>query len=119
MCQHGMVSHLVDLTRGQLQARRKFDPNFLALYLKRCPAVAHVHEILQLVQRDEMFDPVAEPLGDQAGIVRKSLGSVARLPAALVLKRLRQVPVIERDKGLDPGFEQFIYQATIEAVSYT
>ena len=61
-----------------------------------------------------MFDPVAEPLGDQAGIVRKSLGSVARLPAALVLKRLRQVPVIERGKGLDPGLEQFIYQATVE-----
>ena len=60
------------------------------------PAVAEprgTHGSLCVTQR---VDAVAEPPGDGLGVLGESLGGGARRPAALVLQRLRQVPVVER-----------------------
>src|SRR6202035_3571265 len=76
--------------------------------------VADIHEREEFVDREEIPGAVAELSCDIAAVIRKRLGGVARLPAALVLQRLRQVPVIERGEGFDGGFEQCIDQAAIE-----
>src|SRR3979411_722972 len=76
--------------------------------------VAYIHKGEELVDREEVLRPVAERPGHIAGIIRKRFGGVARLPPALVLKRLRQVPVVECRKGFDAGFEKRIAEAAGE-----
>ena len=64
-------------------------------------AVAEDGHDLRLVQGDPAADAVAERLGHDRGVVAEALGGVADRPAALVLQRLRQVPVVERGDRLD------------------
>src|SRR3981189_3796047 len=91
-----------------------FDPDFLAVDRHVDPAMAYIHEGEELVDREEALDPVAELPRHAAGIVRKRLGGIAGLPSALVLQRLRQVPVVECRKRFDAGFEQRIDEAAGE-----
>jgi hypothetical protein len=65
--------------------------------------VPHVHERVELVDREEVPDPVAQPLDDVARIVGEPLGRVAGLPTALVLQRLGQLPVIPARPGTQLG----------------
>jgi hypothetical protein len=57
---------------------------------------------------------VAERLGDDGGVVGERVGGVTQRPAALVLLRLRQVPVVERDEGGDALGEQLVDQPRVE-----
>jgi len=78
-------------------------------------SVTQFDERGQLVDREEILDPVAEFLTDVTGIIRKGFRSVARFPSAdAVLERLRQVPVIERRERLDTVSEQLIHQAVVK-----
>ena len=76
--------------------------------------MAHVHERAELVDREEVPDPVAQLFGDVPRIVCKGLCRVAGLPPAPVLKRLWQVPVEEVDEWLDARTEQGIDEALVE-----
>src|SRR5882757_143625 len=91
-----------------------FDSDLPAVNHHFGATVAYIHEGEELVDREEVLSPVAERPGHIAGIIRKRFGGVARLPPALVLKRLRQVPVIESRKGFDAGFEKRIDEAAVE-----
>ena len=67
-----------------------------------------------LVERRPMLDPVAEPPHGQLGIFGEPRRGVAVLPAAAVFERLRQIPMVETDPGLDPGGENAVDQAIVE-----
>ena len=49
-----------------------------------------------------------------AGVLGEALGGVARRPAAGVLQRLRQVPVVERRDRLDAALEQPVDEPAVE-----
>src|ERR1700687_1064646 len=110
----GVVPDLVQLCVRQPQTRRKFDPDLLAVNHGLDPAVADIHDGEELIDREVALGAVAELPRDIAGIVGKRVGGIASMPAALVLQRLRQVPVIEGRKGFDAGFEKRIEKAVIE-----
>ncbi len=57
---------------------------------------------------------VGDLLGRVAGVVSERLGRVARLLPALVLKRQRPVPVVERWERLDTRRNQLIHEAVVE-----
>ena len=59
----------------------------------------HRHDV-RLVDRDPVLDPVGEPLADDGGVLGEPVDRVAVQPAAVVLERLRQVPVVERHHRL-------------------
>jgi hypothetical protein len=59
-------------------------------------------------------DAVAEALGDDRGVVGEREGRVALRPAAPVLERLRQVPVVEGDGRGDAGLQQTVDQLVVE-----
>ena len=61
-----------------------------------------------------MADAVAEPRGDDLGVLGERVDRLARGPAAAVLERLRQVPVVERDEGLDAVREQLVDEPVVE-----
>src|SRR5258708_37324505 len=91
-----------------------FDPDLLAVDRHLGPTMAYIHEREELIDREETRDPVAKLPRDVAGIIRKRFGGVAGLPSALVLQRLRQVPVVKGRKQFDAGFEQRTDHAAVE-----
>jgi hypothetical protein len=116
MGQHAVVTDLVQLPRRQPQARRKFDVHRVAAAdVEVQPLVAHVHERVELVDREEVADPVAQHASDVAGVVGERPHRVHRLPPAVaVLKSLRQIPVVQRGERLDPSLEQFVDETAVE-----
>ncbi len=68
----------------------------------------------RFIERGEMAHPVAERAMDQCGVVGEAGRGVAGRPAARVLDRLRQVPVVERQPRLDAMAEQLVDQPTVE-----
>ena len=72
--------------------------------------VAEVGDDQRLVERDPALDPVAERLADDGGVLGEAQRGVAGGPAALVLQRLRQVPVEQRGRAGDPALRQGVKQ---------
>src|SRR4029079_10300530 len=66
-------------------------------------AVAEPGDHPRLVLRDPTRDTVAEPRDDDLDVLRERLDRVPCRPAALVLERLREVPVVERRERLEAG----------------
>jgi hypothetical protein len=64
--------------------------------------------------RRDAGQAVAEAARDLGGVVGEARHDVARQPAAIVVQRLRQVPVVERRMRLDAGGQQFVEQAVVE-----
>ena len=77
-------------------------------------AVAEQRVNIGLVESDPVLDAVAEALGDGAGIVGEFLRGVAIAPAALILERLRQVPVIEAQPRRDGARRKPVDQPIVE-----
>ena len=67
-------------------------------------AVGHVHD--RLVERHPAGHPVAEPVGDQPGVVGERVRGLPGEPPALEHQLDGQIPVVERHPGLDAGREQ-------------
>ena len=103
MGEHGVVPRLVEPRPRQGEPRRE-----------GAVAVAQLDEGAHLVQGEELADPVAQLRGDEARIGGEGLGGVARFPAAAILQRLRQVPVIERGEGHDAVGQQLVDQPVVE-----
>ena len=81
-------------------------------------AVAEVDEARELVERHEVVDAVREMLDGVGGVVGEGLGGCAVLPASLILKRLREIPMVERAVGGDAGIEQGVDQLVVEVEAF-
>jgi len=57
---------------------------------------------------------VAEPLGDDLRVLAERVDGLARHPAALVLERLWEIPVVERHERLDVVREQLVHDPVVE-----
>src|SRR6202034_2931330 len=97
VAEHRMVANLVKARGRQRQAWREV-----------AGAVTQFDECAQLIDREEMSNAVAELGADQAGIIDKGDRRIARLPAAGVLQRLWQGPVIERRERLGVGVQELV-----------
>ena len=75
--------------------------------------VAEVGDDQRLVHRDPALDPVAKRLADDGRVVREAQRDVPRRPAALVLERLRQVPVEQRGRAGYPALRQGVEQRLV------
>src|SRR5512143_3201031 len=69
--------------------------------LARTEAVTEQREDRRLIEGGETLDPVTVAIGDQRGVVGKPADAIPRRPAAEIVERLRQVPVIEAEPRLD------------------
>ncbi len=76
--------------------------------------VAEVGGAPRLVERRPGGDAVAERLPDHAGVVGERLRGAADRPAALVLERLREVPVVQRRDRRDVPREQPVDEPGVE-----
>ena len=61
-----------------------------------------------------MLDAIAQPAGNNFGVLGKCERRVARGPSPAVFEHLRQIPVVQRYPGLDAGFEEAVDQATVK-----
>ena len=77
-------------------------------------AMAEDRDDRGLVQHHPVLRAVAEPPGDDLRVIGEPVGDVAVGPAAAILKRLRQVPVIQAGPRLDAATEQRIDQTVVE-----
>ena len=68
----------------------------------------------RLVEGGPVPDPVAERVVHDARRTRRTGSRVPGRPAAGVLERLRQIPVVQREPGRDAGLEQLVHQASVE-----
>ena len=66
------------------------------------------------VQHDPVLCAVTQPAGDNLRIIGKPFSNVAVAPAAAILQRLRQIPVIKAGPRLDAATEQRIDQTVVE-----
>jgi hypothetical protein len=76
--------------------------------------VAQVGRAPRLVERRDRGHPVAELLAQHECVVGEAADHVSRSPPALVLERLRQVPVVQRHQGLDPPRQQAVDELLVE-----
>ena len=77
-------------------------------------AIAEEREHARLVECRVALHPVAVAARDQVGVIGEPLRAIAVGPAAEVLQRLRQIPVIETKPRLDAGCDQRIDQPVVE-----
>ena len=70
------------------------------------------------VQRRVADHPFAQPRGHGAGVLGKAVRGVAVVPAAHVLKGLRQVPVVERGVGLQAALQHAVNQPLVEVQAH-
>ena len=68
-------------------------------------AKARVYERTQVACVHNLADPVTERVVHARGVLREQVRGVPVDPAAALLERLRQVPVVERQPRLDAGTE--------------
>jgi len=66
-------------------------------------AMAHHGMHHRLVERDPARRAIAESARDEPGVIGIPIGDRALCPAAAILQRLGQVPVVEADPRLDAG----------------
>src|SRR5579863_1916718 len=66
------------------------------------------------VEHGPVLHPIAEASGHDLGVIGEPMPDIAVQPAAAVLQRLRQVPVIEASPRRDSVFAAFVHQAVVE-----
>src|SRR2546427_5323677 len=76
--------------------------------------VTGVRHDLGLVQGHPVTDPVAETARDDVGVPAERGYGLRRGPAAPLLERLREVPVVERDERTDAFAEQLVDEPVVE-----
>ena len=81
---------------------------------ERAVQIAAVGHDPRLVERRPHRDAIAERAEHHPGVVGEPVGDVAVEPAAAVVERGRQVPVVERGVRRDAGLEQPIDEPAIE-----
>ena len=76
--------------------------------------IAQLGDALGLVQGHVGIHPALEVVGNDPGIPAEGGHNVPVQPAALVLQSAGQIPMVQRDHGLDAGIQQSIHQMVIE-----
>src|SRR5262245_24653882 len=76
--------------------------------------MAQVHERPEFVDRKKVPNAITELLGHVPGIVRECLDCVARLPSALILQSLRQVPMVQCCERRDPGSNKLVNETIVK-----
>ena len=76
--------------------------------------VSQQHEALGLIERDPVRDAVGQTVNNDARVVGEPIDNIRIEPAALLLELEREVPVVERDVGGDPGVEQRVDEVAVE-----
>ena len=76
--------------------------------------VAMVGEGCRFVEEHPIGNSVTQSLRDDLGVVGEAGRGIAIGPASGIFESLRQVPMVERDKRADTGFEQDIDEAAVE-----
>ena len=71
-------------------------------------------KLQRLVEDHPVLHPVAERVGHHADVLLEPADDVAVRPAAAVLERLGQVPVVQRDPRFDAGFEARVDDPGVE-----
>lgn len=79
--------------------------------------VAEEGDLGGLVDGDPHRDPVREPFGDDARVLREAVGGVPVEPAARLLQRERGVPVVEGRGGGDAVGAQLVDEPVVEVES--
>jgi hypothetical protein len=77
-------------------------------------AVAEQRAHIGFVEGGKMPNPVAIAARHQGGIIGEPKSDIAILPAAKIIQRLRQIPMIQAQPGLYAVAEQFVDQTIIE-----
>ena len=110
------MPHLVQPGVVQPQPGRAAQVNHLAAADPGVDAlVAALGERSELINGEEMPDPVTQLLGEEAGIVGERPRRVLRLPPpVVVVQRLRQIPVVQGGERFDPRRQQLVDQAAVE-----
>src|SRR5262245_49313659 len=68
----------------------------------------------RLVQGDPILDAIAERPPHQRGILTEGFRRGALAPAAAIIERLRQIPMVERDERSDVLRQQRVDQLAVE-----
>ena len=76
-------------------------------------AVAQVGGAPWLVQGGIGLDAVAQAVGHDLGVIGQLVGGVAVQPTVLVAEVLRQIPMVQRDRGLDALGQQCVDHALV------
>src|SRR4029450_10968233 len=109
------MPNLVHLAEPEVQSGRGLEADDFASNLRFGAAVSLFDKGAELVDREVVLHPVAELVGDVPAVIAEPLRRVFGPPAAvLVLQRLREIPVIERDERLDLPCAQLVGQALVE-----
>src|SRR4029453_11276849 len=113
------MPNLIHLAEPEVQSGRGFEADDFASNLRFGAAVSLFDKGAELVDREVVLHSVAELVGDVPAVVAERLRRVFGPPAAvLVLQRLREIPVIERDERLDPVCAQLVGQALVEVDAF-
>ncbi len=107
---HGAPVREQRVVRGEQELREA------QLVAGRVPALdeAGAQEHLRLVERHPVLHAIAEALRDQRRVVGEPAADVAVQPAAAVVERQRQIPVIKRHPRRDARGEERVDQAIVE-----
>ncbi len=76
--------------------------------------VAEPRDHPRLALRDPVRHAVAEAPDHGLHVLDVRVDGLAHRPAAAVLERLRQVPVVQRDERLDAGGQELVHEAVVE-----
>ena len=98
----------------QVMAGRDGGPRVGGAWRVLAGRVAGERRVERLVERRPVTHPIAQPLVHRGRVVGEAQRGVARRPAAAVLERLREIPVIERDPWLDRLPFELVEQALVE-----
>ena len=66
-----------------------------------------------LVVRDPPGDAIRQARRDGVGVLHERVDDLALRPSSAILERLRQVPVVESDVGVDPVREELVDQPVV------
>ena len=80
----------------------------------RADAVAMVRGDPRFIDGRDAPDPVAEPLRHDRGVIGERQGGGTGRPAARILERLREVPVVQGDDRLDAPLQEAVDEARVE-----
>jgi len=109
------MPHLIERPVFKQDAGSPHQAHRLALYMQFDAAIRGLGDLLELVDREEVAHPVAETFRHHASVFSERLRGLGGLPAAVfVLKRLWEVPVIQRRKRLDARGLQLVHQTVVE-----
>ena len=97
------------VVRGLQRTEPQLQPG--RVHPERMP-VEGVHH--RFVERHPHVDPVPEPAAYDVGVLGETLGGVSVEPAPLVLQHLREVPVEQRDGGLDARRAELVDNPVVE-----